>query len=186
MVVTPQLPPWPSGPLVHNAVKLRRLRESDVSMARELSMDPYVPAIGSLPAEADDAEALAWVRRQWARYEEGAGFSFAIAEADTDTAVGHCGLWLRELEYGRGTAGYSIVPSARGRGYAADALAALTAFGWTVPGLFRIALFIEPWNAGSVRTAERAGYSREGLLRSHQTIAGTRRDMLLYAAVRSD
>jgi RimJ/RimL family protein N-acetyltransferase len=85
---------------------------------------------------------------------------------------------------GRATAGYSIVPSARRQGYAGDALAALTDFGWTLPGLFRVALYIEPWNTGSIRTAECAGYLREGLLRSHQEIAGERRDMLLFAAIR--
>jgi len=36
-----------------------------------------------------------------------------------------------------------------------------------------------------VRTAERAGYDEEGLLRSHQPIGDTRRDMLLYAAIRT-
>jgi hypothetical protein len=46
--------------------------------------------------------------------------------------------------------------------------------------------YIEPWNAGSIGTAERAGYEREGLLRSHQEIGGRRRDMLLYASVRPD
>ncbi|SDT48721.1 Protein N-acetyltransferase, RimJ/RimL family [Jiangella sp. DSM 45060] len=160
------------------------MRESDVAMARDLATDPYVPEIGSLPAGADDDEALAWVHRQRGRHAEGTGFSFTIADAATDAAVGHCGLWLKELADGRGTAGYAIAPSERGRGLAADALAALTSFGWTVPGLFRIALYIEPWNVGSVRTAERAGYGREGLLRSHQPIAGERRDMLLYASVR--
>ncbi|MEE6282382.1 GNAT family N-acetyltransferase [Georgenia sp. MJ170] len=65
-------------------------------------------------------------------------------------------------------------------------MTALTRFGWTVPGLFRISLYIEPWNTASTRTAERAGYVREGLLRSHQTIDGQRRDVLLYAAVRSE
>ncbi len=153
-------------------------------MARELATDAYVPTIGTLPLHADDEEALAWLRRQFVRYDEGVGFSFAIAEAGTDAAVGQCGLWLRELEAGRATAGYSIMPSARGRGFAADALSALSAFGWTVPGLFRIALYIEPWNVGSIRTAERAGYDREGLLRSHQAIGKVRRDMLLYAAIR--
>lgn len=156
----------------------------DVGMARELSQDPYVTQVGSLPAQAGEEDALAWVTRQQARHAEGTGFSFSIVEESTETAVGHCGLWLKELSEGRATAGYSIVPSARGRGLAADALRALTEFGWTVPGLFRIALYIEPWNVGSIRTAERAGYAREGLLRSHQSIAGERRDMLVYAAVR--
>ncbi|MFG3343258.1 GNAT family N-acetyltransferase [Glycomyces sp. NPDC048151] len=180
------LPPWPTAPPAHGGVVLRRPRDEDAAMARELATDPYVPTIGTLPAGADEEQALAWVRRQLARYDEDTGFSFTIADAGTGAGVGQCGLWLRELPEGRATAGYSVAPSARGRGFAADALKALTAFGWTVPGLFRIALYIEPWNTGSVRTAERAGYAREGLLRSHQEIAGVRRDMLLYAAVRAD
>lgn len=98
--------------------------------------------------------------------------------------MGHCGLWLTELASGRGTAGYSIVQSARGRGLAAQALTALTEFGWTVPGLMRISLYIEPWNQASIRTAEKSGYTHRGLLRSHQEIAGERRDMLLYTALR--
>ncbi|HEY3649548.1 MAG TPA: GNAT family protein [Streptosporangiaceae bacterium] len=85
---------------------------------------------------------------------------------------------------GRAMAGYSVVPSARGRGFASAALIALTSFGWTIPALHRIELYIEPWNTGSIGTAERAGYQREGLLRSHQEIGGRRRDMLLYASVR--
>jgi RimJ/RimL family protein N-acetyltransferase len=98
--------------------------------------------------------------------------------------VGTAGLWLRELASGRASAGYSTAPAERGRGYATAALTALTAFGWTVPALHRVALHIEPWNEASLRTAERAGYEREGLLRSYQEIGGRRRDMLLYAAIR--
>lgn len=154
-------------------------------MVRELSTDPYVPAIGSLTPDASSAEALAWIHRQHDRYAEGAGFSFAIADARTDAALGACGLWLKDLAAGRATVGYSVAPSCRGRGVAVDALTALTVFGWTVPGLFRIEAYIEPWNVASVRTAERAGYAREGLLRSHQPVDGRRRDMLLYAAIRT-
>jgi RimJ/RimL family protein N-acetyltransferase len=69
---------------------------------------------------------------------------------------------------------------------AASALRAPTTFGWTLPELFRIELYVEPWNRGSIRTAERAGYQREGLLRSHQPIGGHRVDMLLDAAFRPD
>jgi L-amino acid N-acyltransferase YncA len=93
----------------------------------------------------------------------------------------HIGLWLAQLAQGRPTAGYSVTPSARGRGIATAALRALTSFAWSVPGLHRIELHVEPWNVASVRTAERAGYAREGLMRSHQEIGGQRRDMLLYS-----
>ncbi|MEV7023280.1 GNAT family protein [Kitasatospora sp. NPDC093558] len=47
-------------------------------------------------------------------------------------------------------------------------------------------LHIEPWNTGSLRTAERAGFQREGLLLAHRTIAGERRDLELYALLAAD
>lgn len=164
-------------------VVLRDVRECDVAMARELSTDPYVPTTGTLPLNAGHAEALAWVHRQQGRHREGAGYSFTISEAHSGAPVGHCGLWLHELAEGQGSVGYSIVPSARGRGLASDALRALTDFGWRIPGLDRIVLYVEPWNVASIRTAERAGYVREILLRDHE-IAGARRDVLRFAAVR--
>ncbi|QGQ20948.1 GNAT family N-acetyltransferase [Cellulomonas sp. JZ18] len=155
-------------------------------MARELSTDPYVPTIGTLPPHAGWDEAQAWVERQRARHAEGAGFSFTVVDARSATAVGHCGLWLRDLADGRGTAGYAVVPSARRRGYATDALVALTRFGWTMPGLRRITLLVEPWNVASVRTAERAGYVRDGLLRDHPLTGGARRDVVVLVAERED
>jgi [ribosomal protein S5]-alanine N-acetyltransferase len=178
------LPSWPAGPVAYGPVVLREFSVHDVPMVRELSTDPYVPLIGSLPPNASQQEAQDWVDRQRGRLAEGAGFSFAIAEADTDRAVGGIGLWLAALPQGRATVGYSIAPSARGRGLAGASLVAVTDFAWTIPALHRIELYIEPWNAASFRTAERAGYVREGLLRSHQEIGGRRRDMLLYAIVR--
>jgi ribosomal-protein-alanine N-acetyltransferase len=77
-----------------------------------------------------------------------------------------------------------VSPAHRGRGIATSALKALTRFAWTIPALYRIELYIEPWNRSSIHVAEAAGYQREGLLRSYQEIGGIRRDMLLYATTR--
>jgi [ribosomal protein S5]-alanine N-acetyltransferase len=98
--------------------------------------------------------------------------------------VGAIGLGLRDLSAGRATAGYPISPLHRGRGIATSALQALTSFAWTIPALCRVELYTEPWNTSSIRVAEAAGYQHEGLLRSHQEIGGSRRDMLLYATTR--
>jgi ribosomal-protein-alanine N-acetyltransferase len=180
------MPPWPTRPVAYGPVVLRRFSDLDVPMVQELSTDPYVPLIGTLPPNASQQEAQGYIDRQIGRLAEGTGFSFAIAEAGTGRAVGSIGLWLQSLARGRATAGYSVTPSARGHGFASAALTALTSFAWTLPALHRIELYIEPWNVGSVKTAEHAGYEREGLLRSHQEIGGHRRDMLLYAAIRQN
>lgn len=179
------LPPWPATPPVHGSVRLREFADHDVSVAVDMGQDPYVPLIGSLPAHPTAQEALDWIQRQRGRWAEGAGFSFAIAEAESDHAVGAIGLWLRNPATGRATAGYAISPAHRGRGFASDALQALTTFAWTIPTLHRVELYIEPWNHGSIRVAEACGYHEEGLLRSHQQIGDSRRDMLLYAAIRA-
>ena len=121
---------------------------------------------------------------QRGQFTEGERFSFAIADAESDTAVGAIGLGLRHLSAGRATAGYAVSPVHRGRGIATSALKALNRFAWTIPGLYRVELYIEPWNTSSIHVAEASGYQREGLLRSHQEIGGIRRDMLLYAITR--
>lgn len=150
----------------------------------DLSRDPYVPTIGSLPAHCTEDEALQFVERQRQRHPDGTGFSFVIADRVTDRALGAIGLWLRELGSGRAQAGYSVAPRERGKNVASAALTALTAFTWTIPELHRIELHIEPWNTASIHVADHAGYQKEGLLRSYQEIAGERRDMLIFAAIR--
>ncbi|WP_240917994.1 GNAT family N-acetyltransferase [Phycicoccus sp. HDW14] len=48
----------------------------------------------------------------------------------------------------------------------------------------RVELYVEPWNAASLRVAERCGYEREGLLAGHHLIGERWCDMVLLAAVR--
>lgn len=169
----------------HGEVRLRAFEEErDVGMLLDLSTDPYLPLIGSLPANTDRVGALGYVQRQHDRLVTGAGYSFCVALSATDEAVGGAGLWLSSIGQGRATAGYCIAPGSRGRGLAGQALQALTTFAWTLPDVQRIELYIEPWNIASERTAQTVGYQREGLLRSHQVIGRNRVDMLLFATTR--
>lgn len=187
--MTEQLGPpldWPDQTPAYGGVVLRAFEDRDVPMVRDLATDPYLPDIGSLTRDADEAEAHAYVERNRGRHLEGRGWSFCIADARTDEALGVAGLWVRDLAEGRATAGYSVAPRSRGRGRAAEALTALTTYAWTVPGLYRVSLFIEPWNVASLRTAERAGYRHEGLLRSWMEIGDRRADVEVYGAVRAD
>jgi len=167
-------------------VVLRPFRDADAGMLQDLATDSYVPQIGSLPADATRQEALDFIARQHDRWATGVGYSFCIADLANEAPLGTAGLWVAELVNGRASVGYTVAPSARRRGVAVRALRALTTFGWTLPELYRIELYVEPWNAASIRVAEKAGYEREGLLRSHQVIGGRRVDMVLHAVVREE
>ncbi|GAT88438.1 hypothetical protein CVCC1112_3097 [Paenarthrobacter nicotinovorans] len=42
-------------------------------------------------------------------------------------------------------------------------------------------LYVEPWNEGSWRAAERSGFVREGTMRNWLEIGGQRKDMYMYS-----
>jgi RimJ/RimL family protein N-acetyltransferase len=120
-------------PPVYGCVVLRAFTDADAHLAVELGEDPYIPLIGSLPAHPTAEQALAWIHRQRGQLAERARFSFAIADAQSDKAVGAIGLGLQDLSAGGATAGYAVSPLHRGRGIATSALKALTRFAWTIP-----------------------------------------------------
>lgn len=151
---------WPADAPTYGQVRLRAFEERDVGMVMDLATDRYVPTIGSLPFLATHWDALDYIARQRGRLTEGKGFSFCVADRSDDTALGGIGLWLTSIEQGRTTGGYGVAPSARGRGAAGQALIALTAFAWTLTPVHRVELYIEPWNLASIRSAERAGFTR--------------------------
>ena len=170
--------------LLGEAVRLRAFSPADLPLVREASTDPLIPLITSVPANGDDDACLAYLARQDDRLTTGAGYAFAVAERATDTAVGHAYLGLRDVDLGRAAAGYWIARPYRGRGLAGDALRTLARWALTVRGIDRLELYVEPWNVASARTATSAGFVREGLLRSWQTVGDERRDMEMYALLR--
>jgi ribosomal-protein-alanine N-acetyltransferase len=175
---------WPVRAPASGSVRLRSFRDEDAAAAMALSADPYVPLIGTLQAHATAEQARDWVTAQRRRLAEHAGFSCAVADRGTDGCVGFAGLWLRRIDTGVASAGYAIVPAFRGCGRATDALAALTAFAWTLSPVLRIELHIEPWNLASRRVAERVGYDEEALLSDGHEIGGELRAVLRYGMVR--
>jgi RimJ/RimL family protein N-acetyltransferase len=163
-------------------IRLRGFSPVDIPAVLDAATDPLIPLITTVPSTRDPAEAAAFIERQHDRARAGSGYSFAIADG-ADTAVGQIGLWLRDIDRGRVSIGYWIAPAARRNGFAADALRTVSAWGEHLPGVDRLELFVEPGNQGSRRTAERAGYLREGLLRSWMRIGGEPRDMVVYSRI---
>lgn len=177
---------WPAQPPRHGGVVLRAFTPDDTAAVVELSQDPYVCDLAGLPLQADEQAARRWIRRQQPRMLDLTGYSFCVADVDTDQALGRIGLWSRELDEGRAELGYYVCPSARGRGVAGDAVRALAPFAFTVPGLVRLEAYVEPWNAASLALLARAGFVREGLLRSQRVVAGSRRDMVVLSLLPDD
>jgi RimJ/RimL family protein N-acetyltransferase len=81
-----------------------------------------------------------------------------------------------------GHIGYWVVADARGRGICTAALRTLSRWAIEDLALGRLELVTDPANVGSQRVAEKAGFRREGVLRSHLLHRdGRRRDSVLFS-----
>lgn len=175
---------FPDQPPSHGDVLLRAFTSADTDMLHNLSTDPYVPLTGTLPADADEAQALEYIERQHSRLTSGRGYSFCVALRSTELGIGQAGLWMSDPRQAVASAGYAIAPRYRGHAFAEQALAALAGFAWTLPHLHRIDLFIEPWNIASVRTAESAGFQYGGSTQHRQNSTSPEVEMLSYSLSR--
>jgi RimJ/RimL family protein N-acetyltransferase len=78
--------------------------------------------------------------------------------------------------------GYWCARGERGRGIVSDALTTISRYGFEELGLGRMELITDPDNRSSQRVAEKAGYQREGVLRSHLLHPdGRRRDSVMFS-----
>jgi ribosomal-protein-alanine N-acetyltransferase len=171
--------------LQEGPIRLRPFLLSDLSLIRQAATDPYIPAVSSVPSNFSDDEGRAFIARQHDQAIHGHGYSFAISEAaDPHLGIGGLGLWLHEIESGRASIGYWVIPSARGKGLAGWALRGAVAFAFEVLSIPRLHLFIEPWNIASQRTAEFAGFTREALLLGWERINDIQRDVYSYSLLR--
>lgn len=97
---------------------------------------------------------------------------FSVVELDGGTLIGTATLWGIDTHNRSAHLGLGLLPAARGKGYGTDAVAVLCHYGFTVRGLHRLQIETLPDNAGMLRSAERNGFVREGVLRSAGWVMG--------------
>ena len=124
--------------------------------------------------------ALELNRRWWA---EGEAASFAICDT-AQHCVGH--VFVNLTTSRRAGIGYWLLPEARGKGLATRAVRLVSRWALSDLGLPRLGLFAEPSNVHSQRVAERAGFHREGVLRSWAEIDGRRVDYVAFSLLPAD
>jgi ribosomal-protein-alanine N-acetyltransferase len=76
--------------------------------------------------------------------------------------IGDIGFKSFPDEEGRVEIGYSLVPAARGHGYATEAVRAMVAWALKQPGVRQVIAETEAWNEPSMRVLERAGFRQVG------------------------
>jgi RimJ/RimL family protein N-acetyltransferase len=173
--------PYPDPPLAGDGFVLRPYRVDDVPSYAAAVDDPSTARWLNSYASGDPAEDIRTVEADRAA---GRMLVLTIADAVTDGYLGAIVLFAHEA--GTGELAYLVAPEARGRNLARRSVQALGDWAVTELGLGRLQLRIDPENAASHVVAQRAGYQREGLLRSSFVLRGERKDAVMYSRLPSD
>ncbi|OHV35690.1 acetyltransferase [Pseudofrankia sp. EUN1h] len=80
-----------------------------------------------------------------------------VIEQDSGLVIGGIGLFWPPTD-GRVEIGYGIVPSRQGRGYATEAVIALTEFAFTLPSVRTVFANVERPNPASIRVLVKSGF----------------------------
>lgn len=161
---------------------LRRLGAGDTDAVAAILRDPETRRWAH-PDGADADAAASAIAKADAEWREGVAADLAIVEGDA--VVGTIG--VRFYEPARASVGFDVAPAHRGRGVATRGLAAVCAWAFeTFPALTRIELWALPGNDASLRVAERAGFRREGVLRSRLPFGSGLRDVVVCSLLRDD
>ncbi|MDT7842805.1 GNAT family N-acetyltransferase [Streptomyces justiciae] len=97
---------------------------------------------------------------------------FSVVDLESGELVGAATLWGIDTHHRCAHVGLGLLPSARGKGYGTDVVAVLCHYGFVVRGLHRLQVETLPDNVGMLRSAERNGFVREGVLRSSAWVLG--------------
>lgn len=172
--------------LADDVVRLRAWRESDVPDNLMAFADAVVQRFSWPHSRAfteDDARTFFDEREQ--RRLDGREISFALVyPQDEELVLGGGSIHELDLEQARAGIGYWLAAPARGRGVATNAVRLMSDWAFAELGLARLEITCAPDNVASQRVAERAGFVREGVLRSHIAFKGGRRDTVVYGLVR--
>lgn len=173
--------PYPHPPLHGPGFTLRPFRAEDVAPDRAATDHPSSARWLNAHPAGTPAEVVRDVEGERAG---GRMLILTIADADDDRYLGAIALLTRENAAGE--LAYVVAPDARGRGLAPRAVQLLGDWAFAELGLQRLQLRIDPANDASHAVARRAGYEREGLLRSAYEVRGRRTDVVLYSRLPTD
>jgi RimJ/RimL family protein N-acetyltransferase len=162
---------------------LRRFTGEDAPAIAAACADPDIGRfIPGIPDPYTDADARSYLLKAGADWQDGTRRAFAVVDAESGRLLGAVDVGLGDV----GSIGYWTTPDARGRGVATRALQLLSRWALVEGGVERLELMTHPENHASQRVAEKAGFVREGVLRSHLRFSEGRRDAVLFSLVPSD
>lgn len=165
-------------------ISLRPIADADTENIVRWRNSPAVRA-NFLDQRLFTAESHRWWLKN--RVETGEVAQFIVTRLDTGQDVGS--VYLRDIDRDNGRCEYGVFlgeESARGLGLGSEACRLACRYAFGALGLRRVFLRVLADNAGAIRSYEKAGFRREGLLRAHVVLGGVPRDLVLMGLLAAE
>lgn len=177
----------PDPSLTDGEIALRPLAETDLEALRAGFADPDLAAWVEAPSSDRDEDARRLIAHFQEGWQKGSTASFALVEPGSEELLALITL-MRPDDPAVAEVAYWVSPKARGQGIATRAVRLVSDWGLEELGIERLWLETEPENAASRRVAEKAGFRREGVFRSHcrSRTTGQRHDCVIFSLLPAD
>ncbi len=159
---------------------------TDAPVIAAACRDPDIVRWTFMPERMTVAQARDWIERAHDGFVRARALRLAIVDASDGSFIGQVGVGRLDWQERVGEVFYWVAPHARRRGGAARAARCISQWSFDVLNLARVELTVDPENVASQGVAERAGFTREGVLRSYQRFKGGRMDAVMYSRLPSD
>jgi len=177
------------GRLTDGVITLHPYRVSDIDSVYE-AVRESIPELSVRMSwchpDYSVEEAKTWIESQPDKWEKGAEYNFAISYYTRSLYLGGCGLNVIDRGCSIANLGYWVRTSQTNKGIATAATLLLAQFAFNELKLNRVELTIAVDNQASLRIADKAGATREGILRNRVIKNGTPSDAAVFSFIPQD
>ena len=171
-------------------IVLRGFARADRNALFAVFSDTRVTRYWSHHAWTEIAQAQRYLNSIARGWRDGSLQQWAIADLQTDQAIGSLTFYDIVPSHARAAVGYALHPDHWGKGLAAEAVDLALRHAFDTLGWMRIEADTDPDNAASIRLLERLGFQREGIARERYRLdmgaLGQTQDSLLLGLLKRE
>ena len=175
--------------LTDGVIMLRPYQANDIDSVYEAVRESISELVEWMPwchPNYSIEESRTWVESQPDKWEKGEEYNFAISYSTGELYLGGCGLRIIDRNIGAANLGYWVRTSQTKKGIATAATLLLTRFAFNKLRLNRVEIAVAVDNQASLRVAEKAGATREGILRNGLARNNTPCDAVVFSLIPQD
>ncbi len=151
---------------------LRKIEKKDARDMYEYSKNPKTSEFLTWSAHESLSYTKKYIRFLIKKYKTGEYFDWAIEEKSSKKFIGTCGFPIFDPDNSKAEIGYVLNPSFWGKGYATEAVKALTSYAFSSLNLHRLEARCMKNNLSSENVLKKCSFTLEGVFTDELFIKG--------------